>query len=96
VLLGVAATLLGGSLLASIGTAQWLVLRRHVEHAWRWIVTTAAAWTVGLGMFLGLAVPLWQPGQPLPLIVTIGVLAGVLTAATTSAITGFALRPTLQ
>jgi hypothetical protein len=91
VLLGGVVSLLGCGLLASIGTAQWLILRRHVDHAWRWIVATAAAWTVGLGVFLGFAMPLWRPGQPLALIVAIGVAGGLLMAATASAITGFAL-----
>jgi hypothetical protein len=92
VLFGGVVTLLGCGLLASIGAAQWLILRRHVQHARRWIVATVAAWTVGLGVFLGFAMPLWRPGQPLALIVGIGVAGGLLMAATTSAITGFTLR----
>jgi hypothetical protein len=92
VLLGGVATLLGCGLLASIGTAQWLILRRHVHHAGRWIVATAIAWTVGLGVFLGVAMPLWRPGQPLALIAAIGVAGGLLMAAATSAITGVTLR----
>lgn len=92
VLFGGVVALLGCCLLASIGTAQWLILRRHVDRAWRWIAATAAAWAVGLGVFLGFAMPLWRPGQPLALIVAIGVVGGLLMAATTSAITGFTLR----
>ena len=91
-LLGVVVTVLGCGLLASIGTAQWLILRRHVDHAWHWIVATAAAWTAGLAVFLSVAMPLWGPGQALALVVAIGVASGLLMAATTSAITGFALR----
>jgi hypothetical protein len=45
-----------------------------------------------LGVFLGFAMPLWQPGQPLALVVAIGVVGGLLMAAATSVITGFALR----
>ncbi|MBB2915603.1 hypothetical protein FHS43_006926 [Streptosporangium becharense] len=90
--LAIVVALLGTVLLASIGTAQWLVLRCHVRHAARWIPATTAAWTVGLGMFTGFTTPLWQPGQPLALTVTIGVAGGLLMAATTSAITGYALR----
>jgi hypothetical protein len=92
VLFGGVVLLLGCGLLASIGAAQWLILRRHVDRAWRWIGATAAAWIVGLGVFLGFAMPLWRPGQPFALIVAIGVAGGLLMAATTSAITGCALR----
>ncbi|MEZ0077145.1 hypothetical protein [Planotetraspora sp. GP83] len=86
------ATILGGVLLASIGTAQWLILRRHIRHAARWIATTAAAWAVGLGIFMGFTMPLWQPGQPLAVIVAIAVAGGLLMAEATSAITGYAVR----
>ncbi|WP_433728057.1 hypothetical protein ACQP2Y_13985 [Actinoplanes sp. CA-051413] len=90
------AVLLGAALLASIGTAQWLILRRHVTGALRWIGTTALAWLVGLGVFLGFAMPLWQPGQPLALTIAIGVGGGLLMAATSSLITGMALRHMLR
>ena len=86
------AVVLGTALLASIGTAQWLILRHHVAGAGQWIAATALAWAVGLGVFLGFATPLWQPGQPTGLVVLIGVGGGLLMAATTSAITGLALR----
>jgi hypothetical protein len=86
------AVVLGVALLGSIGTAQWLILRHHVPGAWRWIATTALAWLVGLGVFLSFAMPLWQPEQPLALILAIGIGGGLLMAATTSAITGVALR----
>jgi hypothetical protein len=70
------AVVLGSALLASIGTAQWLVLRHHVAHAGGWIATTALAWLVGLVVFLGFSMPLWQPGQPLALTVGIGIAGG--------------------
>jgi hypothetical protein len=92
VLLAVTATILGAGLLATIGTAQWLILRHHVRRSGRWIATTALAWAVGLAVFLGLTMPLWHPGQSLVVIVAIGVAGGLLMAATTSAITGQALR----
>jgi hypothetical protein len=72
------AVLLGAALLASIGTAQWLILRRHVTGALRWVGTTALAWLVGLGVFLGFAMPLWQPGQPLALTIAIATTAVVV------------------
>jgi hypothetical protein len=87
---------LGTVLLASIGFAQWLILRRFVARAGRWIATTALAWLVGLGVFLGFATPLWHEGQPVALTVTIGVAGGLLMAATTSAITGVALTRLLR
>jgi hypothetical protein len=90
--LAMAAVVLGAVLLFSIGTAQWLVLRTLVRHATRWIATTALAWTVGLGVFLGFTMPLWHPGQSIAVIAAIGFAGGLLMAATTSAITGEALR----
>jgi hypothetical protein len=87
-----AGLVIGSALLATIGTAQWLVLRHHVGHARRWILTTALAWLAGLGVFLGFAMPLWQPGQSTALIIGIGVAGGLLMAATTALLTGAALR----
>jgi hypothetical protein len=82
---------LGGiALLASIGTAQWLVLRHAGYDVRWWIATTAGGWLAGLTVFTAVATPLWRPGQPAPLIVAIGILAGVLMAATVAATTGFA------
>jgi hypothetical protein len=86
------AAVLGTALLLSIGFAQWLVLRRHLARSARWIATTAAAWLLGLAVFLGATTPFWQPGQPVALTVLIGVFGGLLMAATTSAVTGAALR----
>lgn len=42
----VAATVLLG--LTSIGTAQWLELRHHVQRAWRYVAWTALAWLLAL------------------------------------------------
>jgi hypothetical protein len=39
--------LAGGLLLASIGLAQWLVLRRHVAGSAVWVVANALAWVAG-------------------------------------------------
>jgi len=86
------ATILGLALLGSIGFAQWLVLRHHISRSARWIATTAGAWLLGLAVFLGVTVPLWQPGQSLPTTIAIGVLGGLLMAATTSAVTALAVR----
>jgi hypothetical protein len=81
----------GLALLASIGTAQWLVLRRAgLDVPW-WIATTAGGWLAGLTVFMAVVTPLWQPGQPVPVVVAIGVFAGVLMAATVAATTGLAV-----
>ncbi|MEU5266842.1 hypothetical protein [Amycolatopsis sp. NPDC021455] len=90
-LLWPAAGVLGIALLLSIGFAQWLVLRRHLGRSARWIATTAAAWLLGLAVFLGVTMPLWQPGQSLTTTVLIGVFGGLLMAATTSSVTGLAV-----
>jgi len=83
-------TVAGLLLLASIGTAQWLVLRRH-GHGWPWwIATTAGAWLAALLVFVAVSTPLWQPGQPLALTVGIGLLGAAAMAATAAALTGFA------
>jgi hypothetical protein len=81
----------GVILLASIGTTQWLVLRRHRPHSAWWIATTAGAWLLGLAAFLAIATPLWQPGQSIVLIILIGVLAGLVMATTVAAVTGWAM-----
>jgi hypothetical protein len=86
------AAMLGIVLLGSIGTAQWTILRSYVTRAGRWIVATAAAWIAGLAVFLIFTMPLWQPGQPISFTVGVGVIGGLLMAATTAALTGLALR----
>lgn len=78
-------------LLATIGFAQWTLLRHRVRRAWRWIPITAAAWAAGLGAFTAVAPPLWQPHQSIALVAAIGVLGGLAMAATVAAITGAAL-----
>lgn len=85
------AAIAGMAVLLSIGSAQWLVLRHHVERAHRWIWATALAWGAGLVVFLAVATPLWQPGQGLLLRAVIGVVAGLLMAATMAAVTGAAI-----
>jgi hypothetical protein len=77
-------------LLASLGTAQWLVLRRRRPGSTWWVPATAAAWTAGLLVFVGISSPLWQPGQDAVVIALIGVVAGAAMAFTTAALTGLA------
>ncbi|WP_336033094.1 cation-translocating P-type ATPase [Geodermatophilus sp. FMUSA9-8] len=75
-------------LLASIGWAQWTVLRRHVPRAGRWIAWTATAWLAGLAVFTALTTPLWQPGQAPALVAAIGAAGGLAMALTMAAVTG--------
>jgi hypothetical protein len=91
VLTAVLATGGGLVLLASIGVAQWTVLRRHVSRSTRWIWWTAGAWLAGLGIFVLVATPLWQPGQGPVTVAAIGLLGGALMALTVAAITGWGL-----
>lgn len=77
-----------GVLLASIGVAQWTVLRRSVPRAGRWIAWTAAGWLAGLAVFTAVTTPLWQPGQSPALVAAVGVLGGVLMALAMAAVTG--------
>ncbi|HEY2192302.1 MAG TPA: hypothetical protein VGH76_08375 [Actinomycetospora sp.] len=90
-LLVVVTVALGAALFATMGTAQWWVLRHHVARAALWIPVTAVAWLVGLGAFLGLAMPWWNPGQPTTEVLAIGLVAAVVMAATVAAITGWAV-----
>ncbi|MFH8250187.1 hypothetical protein ACH3VR_07470 [Microbacterium sp. B2969] len=76
------------TLLLSIGVAQWLVLRRVVAHAWWWIVGTSLGWIAGLAAFFAVAPPLWQEGQPMPIALLVGVLAGALMAVAMATATG--------
>lgn len=89
--LAVVGGLLGALLLGSIGTAQWLVLRRHVPGSASWIATTALGWACGLAAFLVICTPLWRPGQSPALTVAVGVLGGLVMAATMAVITGVGL-----
>ncbi len=89
--LGAIGGVLGVVLLATIGGAQWWVLRRVRPRSGFWVPATGASWAVGLGVFAAVTTPLWRPGQPTALVVAIGLLGGLLMAATVAALTGFAL-----
>ncbi|GLY49824.1 hypothetical protein [Lentzea sp. NBRC 102530] len=85
------AALSGTAVLLSLGTGQWLVLRRHVPGSSLWIWANALAWAAGLLVFTAFTTPLWQPGQTTALIALIGASGGLLMAATMAAITGLFL-----
>lgn len=91
-----AAAVAGPLLLGAIGFAQWLELRRHLRRSAWWIAGSAAAWLVGLAVFFSVAPPLWQSGQPTPLIVAIGVAGGVLMAVSMAAVSGAVMRGLLR
>ncbi|MFE7846319.1 hypothetical protein ACFUTX_14120 [Microbacterium sp. NPDC057407] len=87
---------LGAALLSTIGGAQWLELRRLVRGAGWWVGGTAAAWLVGLAIFLLVAMPLWHEGQSVAVAVAIGLGAGVLMALAMSTVTGLTLAALLR
>jgi hypothetical protein len=87
----VSAAALGLLVLTTIGLAQWWELRRHVDPAAAWIGITALAWLLGLGTFLAVAMPLWRPGQSVPVAVLVGLVAGALMALVMAAVTGAGL-----
>jgi hypothetical protein len=91
VLLGGVVTLLGCGLLVSIGTAQWLMLRRHVDHAGRWIVGRASRGPLVAASSWASPCRRGGPTTARPH-VGVGVAGGLLMAATTSTITGSTLR----
>lgn len=83
-------------LLGSIGTAQWWELRRHLRSSAWWIAGNAVAWLLGLGVFFAFAPPLWHEGQHVGVAVLIGLMAGVLMAATMAVVTGWTLLVILR
>ncbi|MGE5829959.1 MAG: hypothetical protein ACM30G_16590 [Micromonosporaceae bacterium] len=91
-----AAAIGGAGLLLSIGTAQWTVLRRYVSQAGRWIAVTAIAWLAALAAFMLIAPPLWHEGQPPPVIIAIGIVAGLVMATTMAVVTGLGLEPLVR
>ena len=81
----------GMLLLASIGVAQWSVLRHHVPGSASWIGWTALGWLAGLLVFTLVTTPLWRPGESAAVIAAIGALGGALMAVTVGAVTGVGL-----
>jgi len=84
----VAAILLGGVLLISIGTAQALVMPAGTPRAYTWVWWTALGWCAGLMAFTMVAPPLWRAGQLPVAIALIGVAGGAVMAIAMSAVTG--------
>jgi deazaflavin-dependent oxidoreductase (nitroreductase family) len=76
-------------LLGSIGAAQATVLRRHVDHAGRWITANALAWLAGLPVvFVAFAV---APDAPAGARAAFAVAGGLGMGFTVAVVTGVAL-----
>jgi hypothetical protein len=81
--------LAGVALLASIGFAQWLVLRRHVDGAGIWVAANALAWIAGLAVvFAAIGV---APGDSPVLIAAFGMVGGLGMGLTVALVTGLFL-----
>lgn len=78
-------------LLSAIPVAQWIVLRRTLPRAWRWIPLGMAAWLAGL-VFTLLPGPFVDATTPTPVLVISFVGAGVAMATTVAVLTGLGLR----
>jgi hypothetical protein len=81
--------LAGVVLLASIGFAQWLVLRRHVDSSGVWVVANALGWVAGLAVVFaatGIA-----PGNSPVVIAAFGVAGGFGMALAVALVTGLFL-----
>ncbi|WOP18167.1 hypothetical protein [Raineyella sp. LH-20] len=90
------ATIVGALvLLVAIPALQWVVMRRVVGRAWRWIPLNMAAWLVGL-VFPFLPSPFIDFFTPLPVLVVAYAVAGVAMAATVATLTGLGLRRMLR
>lgn len=86
----------GVVLLLTIGAAQAVELRHHLDGAGRRVAWSAGAWLLGLMAFLAVATPLWHSGQPVAEAVAVGAAAGVVVAFIQAAITGFGLTRMLE
>lgn len=81
--------LAGVLLLATVGFAQWLVLRRHVDGAGIWVVANALAWIAGLAVvFAAIGV---APGNSPVLIAAFGVVGGLGMGLAVALVTGLFL-----
>ncbi|HEY5846112.1 MAG TPA: hypothetical protein VIT42_04895 [Microlunatus sp.] len=86
-LVWVGAGLLGLVLLAAIPLAQLILLRRMVLRPWRWLPANILGWLLGIGWTLVVS-PLVDSSTPIPQLLILYVVAGVLMALTVAAATG--------
>ena len=81
----------GGAAGLCFGAAQWLVLRRYVAHATRWIWIHLPAWALAMSaIFLGASVP--NADWPAWTIGVAGIGGGVLGGVLLGAVTGLVAR----
>ena len=89
-----AVALMGAALGAGMGTllgaAQWLVLRRRLAPAWRWVPASAAGWGIGMVPAM-IAATLPGPGAGVPVLLLLGASGGLLMGAAVGAVTGWQL-----
>jgi deazaflavin-dependent oxidoreductase (nitroreductase family) len=78
----------GAVVLLAMGILQRRVLRLHLPTAGPWVAATAAAWLVGLAVFMAVATPLWHEGQHAGEPLAIGLGAGLLMAFTVAVVLG--------
>ena len=84
------AVLSGLALGAVFGWVQYFVLRRYLKKAKIWIIANALAWGAGFWwVFLGASWP--NGGEPIALLVGIGIVSGSLMGLTVGAVTGWFL-----
>jgi hypothetical protein len=81
---------LGLMMLLGIGVLQARCLCGHVARPWRWVAASAAAWTAGLCAGT-LVWTRWAEGQPLALVIAIGLAGAAVMALVMAAISGAAL-----
>ncbi|MBK8558451.1 hypothetical protein [Candidatus Amarobacter glycogenicus] len=82
-------------LLLSLPGAQWLVLRRYVPKAWKWVIWSTAGWLVALPpTFIGPAI-LPSDASSLQIAAT-WAISGMAMAAIIAAFTGYAMSRILQ
>ena len=79
----------GVLLLTTIGFAQWLVLRRHVEGSGSWVVANALAWIAGLAVVFA-AIGVAPEDSPV-LIAAFGVVGGLGMGLMVALVTGLFL-----
>jgi len=91
----VLAVLFGALILVSIGFAQYLVLRRAVRGAGRWVWVNAAAWLAGLPVPF-VAMSLVPDASPVAVWIAAGVASGLLMGAVVAAVTGIGLVQLLR
>jgi hypothetical protein len=81
--------LAGVLLLATIGVAQWLVLRRHIARSGSWVLANALAWIAGLAVVFA-AIRVAPPDAPV-LMAVFGVAGGLGMGLTVALVTGLFL-----